>query len=87
MDDGLELALGVHAATNFAGAVFVGYNGAAIQTDSLFTAQEINPMYMTIGFVLVSIIFLIIMKYKYQWGSFKKLAEPITAPDDNSIIA
>ncbi|NNE26530.1 MAG: CPBP family intramembrane metalloprotease [Saprospiraceae bacterium] len=87
MDDGLELALGVHAATNFAGAVFIGYDGAAIQTESLFTAHEINPVFMTIGFILVSIIFLIIMKYRYQWGSFKKLAEVVTPPDENSTLA
>ena len=47
MDDGLELALGTHAATNFTAAVFVGYEGSVIKTDSLFVAQDLNPYFMT----------------------------------------
>ncbi len=77
MDDGLELALGVHAATNFAGAVFVGYDGAAIQTDSILKTSNLNPTFMVIGFIVISIIFLIILKYKYKWGSFNKIITPI----------
>lgn len=87
MDDGLELALGVHAATNFVGAVFVGYEGAAIQTDSLFKANEINPVFMTAGFILVSLIFVFMMKYKYNWGSFKRIFEPVDAVDDTVVMS
>ena len=85
MDDGLELALGVHAATNFTGAVFVGYEGAAIQTDSLFLTNELNPTFMLIGFVIVSIIFLIVCKYKYGWSGFNKILEKVE-PQEPEII-
>ena len=77
MDDGLELALGVHAATNFTGAVFVGYEGAAIQTDSLFLTKELNPTFMIIGFAVMSIIFLLVCKYKYNWSGFNKIIEKV----------
>jgi len=80
MDDGLELALGVHAATNFTGAVFVGYEGAAIQTNSIIKTIEIDPNMMTIGFYITAIIFLFIVKIKYSWGSFRKLIEPVKKP-------
>ncbi|NNL93300.1 MAG: CPBP family intramembrane metalloprotease, partial [Saprospiraceae bacterium] len=73
MDDGLELALGVHAATNFVGAVFVGYDGAAIQTDSILKTSDLNPSLMAYGFIAISIIFLLIVKQKYKWESFNKL--------------
>jgi len=73
MDDGLELALGVHAATNFTGAVFVGYDGAAIQTDSLFVTSELNPVFMLIGFLCIAIIFLLLCKFRYNWTDFSKL--------------
>ncbi len=71
-DDRLELALGVHAATNFVGAVLVGYDGAAIQTESLFKTSEINVIHMTIGFYLGAVIFTFICKRKYGWNSFLK---------------
>lgn len=74
-DDGLELALGVHAATNFIGAVMVGYEGAAIQTESLFKTSELNVVHMTVGFYIAAIIFTLICKKKYGWTSFIK--EPI----------
>lgn len=85
MDDGLELALGVHAATNFFGAVFVGYDGAAIQTESLFTTHDINAQIMTFAFIGVSIVFIMILKYKYGWGSFNKILEPIKKPVEEII--
>ncbi len=80
MDDGLELALGVHAATNFTGAVFVGYDGAAIQTDALFKTNELNPQFMLIGFILIAIIFLTLCKFRYKWVGFGKLASKIEKP-------
>ncbi len=85
MDDGLELALGVHAATNFVGAVLIGYDGAAIQTDSLFKSHEVNPLYMTYGFIAVSILFVLILKYKYRWGSFNRILEPIITSDETIV--
>ena len=86
MDDGLELALGTHAATNFTGAVFVGYDGAAINTDSLFKSHALDPQLMTIGFLVLASIFLIILKYKYAWESFSKLLAPIIKPDEDLVL-
>lgn len=86
MDDGLELALGVHAATNFTGAVFLGYEGAAIQTESLFVTSELNPQLMTAGFMIISVIFLLVTKYKYNWGSFSAIFEKVEKPDEDSLV-
>jgi len=69
-DDRLELALGVHAATNFLGAVFMGYEGSAIQTDSLFKTKEINVIHMVIGFYICAFIFTLICKRKYAWAKY-----------------
>lgn len=77
MDDGLELALGVHAATNFVGAVFVGYEGAAIQTDSLFKVTDLDAPMMTLGFFICAIIYILIVKKVYKWGPFSKIFEPL----------
>ena len=45
MDDGLELALGIHAATNIFGSTLFTYEGSVLQTDSLFVSYiiPVNP--------------------------------------------
>ena len=73
MDDGLELALGVHAATNFFGATLLTYQGSVLQTDTLFITSEIKPWYMLLGFIVSSIIFIIVCTKKYQWPSLATL--------------
>lgn len=77
MDDGLELALGVHAATNIYGALIVSYEGSAIQTDSVYKTSEINPLLMLIVSVLAFGLFLFLAYKKYNWNSFDKLTESV----------
>ena len=66
-DDRLELAIGVHTATNIFGAVFLTYESAAIQTDSLFTTKEIDPLILAFQFLITGAIFMIIASRKYGW--------------------
>ena len=82
MDDGLELALGVHAATNIYGALIVSYDGSAIQTDSIFKTSDINPLIMLIASLIAFAIFLIIAQRKYQWGSFNTILESVNDYDE-----
>ncbi|MBP6539904.1 MAG: CPBP family intramembrane metalloprotease [Saprospiraceae bacterium] len=83
LDDGLELALGVHAATNIAGATLFTYKGSVLQTDSLFITEEIKPWLMTLSFVVGSIIFIYICTKKYNWSNINSVMQsPIIAQDD-----
>lgn len=77
MDDRLELALGVHAATNFFGAVVLGFEGSVLQTDTLFTQKTVNPWMMTLAIIIAGGLFLLACKRLYAWESFKKLNDPI----------
>jgi len=77
MDEGLELALGAHAATNFYGACFVGYEASAIQTDSIFKLNNINPSLSLGIFVISGIVFVLICSRKYNWPSFTHLFSEI----------
>jgi membrane protease YdiL (CAAX protease family) len=83
LDDGLELALGVHAATNIGGATLFTYKGSVLQTDSLFITEEVKPLLMLAGFILASIIFITICYMKYQWPSWRSLNEPILNLDSS----
>ncbi|MDG1101382.1 MAG: lysostaphin resistance A-like protein [Saprospiraceae bacterium] len=77
MDDGLELAIGVHAATNIYGALFVCYDGSVLQTDSIWHVTDINAWIMAIIFVVSGIIFLLLSKKIFDWAAWSKLTEEI----------
>ena len=77
LDDSLELALGVHAATNIFGAALISFDGSVLQTDSLIKASVVNPYIMITTFLLGAVVFMLICNKKYNWGGFKMLFEPI----------
>lgn len=77
MDEGTELALGLHAATNIYGATVVSFAGSALQTPAMFRLNELDAELM-LGIALVAgLIFLAAAAYKYQWRDWGKLLQPI----------
>ena len=85
LDDGLELALGVHAATNFFGATFLTYEGSVLQTDTLCIASEINPWEMLFGFVIASAVFIYICMKKYNWPTLNSLTNADLHATNNNV--
>jgi membrane protease YdiL (CAAX protease family) len=74
MDDGLELALGVHAANNIVTALLLTSDWSAIQTNSIYRDISKNPtleMIDLIPLVIVFIIFIFIFSKKYNWNNWK----------------
>jgi membrane protease YdiL (CAAX protease family) len=78
MDDGLELALGVHAATNIFGATFFTYEGSVIQTDCLFISHHIVPWQMILAFLIAAAVFSFMVGKIYHWRGLSYLNESIT---------
>jgi len=62
LDDGLELALGIHLATNVFGSVFVNFTGSALPTHSMFQASEINLPLMTLLFLVQAFVFFLLFR-------------------------
>lgn len=76
LDDGIELAMGVHFANNAFLSLFITHSSAAFQTTAVFEVQKINP-YMEFLFLTLSGIVLIAFLYKkYNW-SFSVLTKKI----------
>ena len=74
MDEGLELALGFHAANNLLGALLVTADWTAFQTNSIYKDMS-EPELGWDVFVPVLIIypvFLIILSKKYGWNDWKE---------------
>ena len=59
-DNGMELALGMHAANNLFAALFANYTITALPSPSLFTIQVLDPVYGLVSLVIGSIVFFII---------------------------
>lgn len=72
MDDSLELALGVHAATNIYGATMVTFSGSAIQTPALFKMAEVDVRLMLVAFIIAAILFFVIVSKKYGLTDWSK---------------
>ena len=74
MDEGTELALGMHAANNVVAAVFVTVNWAAFQTDALFkdiSEPSVGVQMFVPVFILYPLVLLFLSK-KYGWSNWRQ---------------
>ncbi len=74
MDEGLELALGFHAANNILGALMVTSTWTAIQTDSVFldVSQPSFGLADMLPIVIGYPIILLILAKIYKWSNWKE---------------
>ena len=82
MDDGLELALGVHAATNIYGATIVSFSGSALQTPTIFRVQELDADLMLVVGLVTAAFFIFLAARKYGWKDWTKLYGPVKLAED-----
>lgn len=59
-DNGMELALGMHAGNNLFAALFANYSITALPSPSFFTIQTLDPVYSLISLVLGMIVFYLV---------------------------
>jgi len=85
MDEGTELALGLHAANNIVAAFFVTTDWTVFQTDALFVSVSeptVNWELFFPVFVLYPLLLLLFAK-KYKWHSWKeKLTGAVVLPEE-----
>jgi uncharacterized protein len=84
-DNGIEMALGIHTINNFFGCIFVTYQSSVLQTAALWKIKFMDIRLMNLGFLLMSIIFLVLMARIYKWENWKKLIRPINFQKDTEI--
>ena len=84
LDEGTELALGMHAANNVAAAVFVTMDWAVFQTDALLVDQSepsLGVEMMLPVFILYPLVILFLSR-KYGWSNWRqKLSGRVERPD------
>jgi len=87
MDDGVELAIGAHAANNAFLSVFITNKDSALQTPSMYEQLEYDPLMEFGGLVAMSLLFIIIMALAYKWKDLRKLYARIHVPQEKEPAA
>ncbi|MBK8851039.1 MAG: CPBP family intramembrane metalloprotease [Saprospiraceae bacterium] len=67
-DNGLELSIGIHTATNLFGSIVLKYEGSVLQTETLFEQKMVNPWPMTISFYLCAVVSWWVLSKKYGFS-------------------
>ena len=68
LDDGIELAMGAHAANNIFSCLFVTNAASALQTPAVFNQLNINPTKETLVLSIMGILSIIIFSRVYKWN-------------------
>lgn len=77
LDDGIELALGVHAANNMFISLFTTQKGAVFETAAVFEVAKGNPYIELVTLMIAGALVIAIFykKYNWQWTTFNKKVE------------
>ena len=73
MDDGLELALGMHYGNNFVGILLMTADWTVLQTDSVLKyVGEPNMSMMIVTSIPLQILLLFYFSRKYKWVNWRE---------------
>lgn len=89
-DDGIEMAIGAHAANNIFLSVLITHDDMALQTPALYEQVQIYPWKEFAGLVVMSVVFLVIMAIICRWKDIRKLYAriivPVVAPEVSDAV-
>ncbi len=68
LDDGIELAMGMHAANNIFACLFVTFDASSLKTPAIFNQQTMNIGMETIVLAIAGILALLFFAIKYKWN-------------------
>lgn len=73
LDDGIEAAIGAHAANNAFLCIFVTHSSSALQTRAIYEQHNIRPWIEFAALLITGIIFILILKAVFKWKDFSVL--------------
>ena len=80
LDDGIEVAMGIHAANNIFASVLLTFKGSVLPTAALFMAKETDPVTDFVSVVVVGVVAVVILARIYKWR-FGVMNERIELPN------
>ncbi len=79
LDDGIEAAIGAHAANNAFLCIMVTHNSSALQTPAVYEQQNIYPFTEFAALLVTGVVFLVILKMIFRWGSYSLVLSRVKA--------
>ena len=70
LDDGIEAAMGAHAANNIFLCIMVTNESSALQTPAIYAQNTIHPWMEFTALLVTGIIFIYILKMIFKWDTF-----------------
>jgi membrane protease YdiL (CAAX protease family) len=70
LDEGLELAMGVHCANNLVSCLLITSPNSVLKTDAVFVQDREDPLMELIAWAVFATITFIILWRKYRWKNF-----------------
>ena len=82
LDDGIELAIGIHFINNAFGALFTTHASSVLQTDAVFKFNKVDPKSELILLAISGTIALVVLAkiYKWDFGILNKKIEATPPP-------
>lgn len=71
LDEGAELAMGIHCANNLVSSLLVCSKTSVLQTDSIFQTSTENPAGEFIAWIIMAVICFFVLFKKYKLSNFK----------------
>jgi len=73
LDEGIELAFGIHFANNMISSLLVSSNESVIKTYSVWKTSAINPLAELFVWSLMAAITFFIFRWRYKWSQYQVL--------------
>jgi membrane protease YdiL (CAAX protease family) len=74
-DDGIEAAMGAHAANNIFLVIMVTQESSALQSPALYVQNTIHPWTEFTGLLVSGILFILILKLIFRWKDFSRIKQ------------
>lgn len=86
LDDGIELALGMHAANNAFVCLFVTNPDSVLQTSAVFEQQAVHPTKELAGLIVMIMLVFVIFYKKFGWN-IAIMNEKVTPREEKTEVA
>jgi len=83
MDDGIEAAIGAHAANNAFQCIMVTNDSSALQAPALFVQHNVYPWFELSTMILMGVLIIVVMNKILKWNNFSEIFARV---DRNKII-
>jgi len=80
-DDGVEAAIGAHAANNIFLSVMLTNKSSALQTPAMYEQLNYYPMTELLSMLVMGILFIVVLKLLFRWKNLPVLFGKVQPPD------